>query len=507
MLITIRAPEAPAITFQIRAGARGPLVRLWRPDLEELGNHLGRTVHAVLYEARALYRQGLVQDRSYRDTAYWILERVRLLDAAQGPPRSAPWEFSSRTRRRLLHGRADERARSERGGSMLVVLTSGPGVYVRLRISAGRNGPVVSLLTPYELLPADARLQVRAVLRAHREAYRRGERQLWSYSTTAVWIRNYLRDLRVGAIPPAAWEFSRRTATEITSAQAMRVARLGGQVESCLTLPQPHQHPAYGRINGARSPLPFTFLRAANEGGDAQAFYGVELEVDARPHENAPNTSPIPGRVAPVFFCREDGSLTNGPGVELVSHPATEGWWRKERPFVEGVLRWLKDEGWASYDARTCGMHIHVARTAFDSAAHMYKFSRLLCREYDLVLTVSQRDPSALDRWAAPVTCTRTIRGKAGLPRGLPSETRYHAVNMTAKTAEVRIFRGTLRPESFYKNLQFVWAALAYSRFASLRHLNATNFLAFVAANREQYPELFDFLKDRGKIKEVAKCA
>jgi len=59
---------------------------------------------------------------------------------------------------------------------------------------------------------------------------------------------------------------------------------------------------------------------------------------------------------------------------------------------------------------------------------------------------------------------------------------------------EVRIFRGTLKPARFMKNLEYVKAIYEYCRDAGVSQLTPYNFKRFVENNKKQYSNLYGFL-------------
>jgi hypothetical protein len=239
------------------------------------------------------------------------------------------------------------------------------------------------------------------------------------------------------------------------------------------------------------------FRMGGGEGGEARAFFGIELEIDQRGHSL--DTSLVPDVAHPLFYCKHDGSLNNG--VELVSHPGTRKWWDEQRGNVEATLTRLSQMGWRSHEVRTCGMHIHISQAAFDGSMHVYRFLHLVYRYPELALLVSQRERARLNQWATLSYNKRpSLKRKADLPlKGREWERadnggHYDGVNGTGHTYELRIFNGTLNPKRFYKNLQYADAALTFTaEVMNLRHVTAARFVAWVMERSERYPDLAAF--------------
>jgi hypothetical protein len=253
------------------------------------------------------------------------------------------------------------------------------------------------------------------------------------------------------------------------------------------------------------------FKVGGGEDSTARAFFGVELEVDQRSNGNL-EPAAVPDVAHPLFYCKHDGSLNNG--VELVSHPGTRKWWEEQRGNIEAILLRLSQMGWRSHEVRTCGMHVHLSNTAFESSMHMYRFLHLVYRYPDLALLVSQRERARLNQWATlSYNKKPALKSKAELRlkgrewERADSGGHYDGVNKTSHTFELRIFNGTLNPKRFYKNLQYAWAALAFTADTlNLRHVNAARFVAWVNERAEQYPDLAAFFAEHaGHAALVAK--
>jgi hypothetical protein len=196
----------------------------------------------------------------------------------------------------------------------------------------------------------------------------------------------------------------------------------------------------------------------------------------------------LPGFV----YAKNDGSLDNG--FEIVSHPLSWQWLQENNGHWNTLLGRVLKGGFRSFETTTCGMHVHLSANAFVGSAHLYKFLRLFLEEQDMILTISGRSSlAALTRWAAFDDTNRGIIYKAKNKRNIGN--RYSAVNLQNRhTVEIRVFRGTLAPDGFWKNLEFVHAAFTFTRDTAIPKVNKANFLAFVVKNRKEYPHLYAFL-------------
>jgi hypothetical protein len=77
-------------------------------------------------------------------------------------------------------------------------------------------------------------------------------------------------------------------------------------------------------------------------------------------------------------------------------------------------------------------------------------------------------------------------------------EDRHEAINlMNKETVEFRIFKGTLKPQSFFKALEFCDALLHFCLLGnnSISYCKSVpNFIKYVEENRKDYPHLWAFI-------------
>lgn len=234
-------------------------------------------------------------------------------------------------------------------------------------------------------------------------------------------------------------------------------------------------------------PLPRYHRADGEEHTTTTLYFGIELEVER-------NGKEVPDLEDGYRYLKHDGSLANG--FEVVSHPATWQWLQQNKAAWEEVLD-LRKEGYRSYDTTTCGMHVHLSRKAF-SAFHLFKWLHFFYGNPQFILDISRRKPGSLARWASldgPHDSAELILKAKGDKR---SQNRYEAINLTnAKTVEIRIFRGTLAPQGFWRNVEFLQALYLYTAGISavrMKSLSVTGFRAFVALHAADYPAIHAWL-------------
>jgi hypothetical protein len=233
-------------------------------------------------------------------------------------------------------------------------------------------------------------------------------------------------------------------------------------------------------------------------------YLGVELEVESNEDDfNRAQDETL--NALPVNFAtlKEDGSLSEY-GYEIVSRPASyaeqiAGW----QPFFEAV-RNGKMGALTSWSNNTCGLHVHICRRAesfpLDASDTAWKLDQhaialLVCfvnlpRNRRFIQTIAGRDANSYTGFSP----------KRMRDAHVNTGHKYEAVNLQhSATLEFRIFKGTLRAQSFFKALEFVLALSEFckSTFNVRRALSVSTFVRYVNENHATYPHLDAFISNR----------
>lgn len=197
-------------------------------------------------------------------------------------------------------------------------------------------------------------------------------------------------------------------------------------------------------------PEPHFYLQNGEEEGTL--YMGVELEIEHPRHKEFARSLPD------EIYAKHDGSLGVG-GVELVSHPCTLQY---HYNLWKDILAKARHEGASSHNNYRCGLHVHLSRDYFNGNVDIFKFGMLFDKFWDNIVRFSRRVDGQISQWACrsnyelfdvEARHENSIRRKLQQKRG--SESRYTCVNLqNLSTIEVRIFRGTLREESFFAALE-----------------------------------------------------
>ena len=190
-------------------------------------------------------------------------------------------------------------------------------------------------------------------------------------------------------------------------------------------------------------------------------FLGIELEIERR------NSNSIKhGELADMikhehWYFKTDGSLTDG--FEIVTHPMTFNYLNSAKESILNSLRIISDNGYNSYNANTCGMHVHISKKAF-TTWQLYRFMKFFVENKEFIIGISQRKMDKLQKWAnIEDNSNSELIYKAKKKGG--NNARYVAINLqNYATIEVRIFRGTLNGQSFLKNIEFIYSLFMYTK-------------------------------------------
>lgn len=234
--------------------------------------------------------------------------------------------------------------------------------------------------------------------------------------------------------------------------------------------------------------------------GKGRRYFGVELEIDG-----AGESGRAAGIIMDVangnsqerLYCKHDGSLDDG--FELVTHPMTLDYHMKQMPWA-GILSQAVGMGYTSHKACTCGLHVHVNRDAFGKteAEQEAVIARILFfveNHWNELLRFSRRSQSQMEQWAARYG--RKDDPKAMMDHAKKSNLgRYTCVNLTNEsTIEFRMFRGTLKLNTFFATLQMVDRICEVALNLSDREMQELTWSMFAVGCTA--PELVQYLKER----------
>lgn len=240
--------------------------------------------------------------------------------------------------------------------------------------------------------------------------------------------------------------------------------------------------------------------------------FGIELEMEIRDNDLVGSSEYIMEMMGDFVYLKEDSSISSGGyrGFEMVSHPATLDYFTKNKNLWT-TLDYLKRVHTArSWDAKNCGLHIHISRKGFKSGAHTHRFLSLIYKNSDKMMKLGGRkstyakfnDVYMYDEFDRPYF---TLAHKVAHPSRSITE-RYSAVNtQNEHTLELRFFRGTMNPDGVLSAIQLAHATVEYTRNLTLSDvkmgaLSWEWFSDWIQANNGLYPELYSRMSRVDKL-------
>ena len=229
--------------------------------------------------------------------------------------------------------------------------------------------------------------------------------------------------------------------------------------------------------------------------GTATYHMGFELEVESDGNSIRDGAEVVSNALGERIYLKEDGSLSQG--FEIVTHPHSLNEYQQN--FDWSALRQLRRLGFRSWDTSTCGLHVHVSRTAFGFAHKRSEIVKVQAHELRFMKLIYDNDRQ-ISRLAGRTSSYATFEDKGRLvskvKHGNQENGRYSAINSeNSETLEVRVFRGSLKPERVLMALELVQCAVEYTRdlhvSASNKALSWMMFTGYVGANASTYPHLF----------------
>ena len=251
-------------------------------------------------------------------------------------------------------------------------------------------------------------------------------------------------------------------------------------------------------------------------------YFGVELETDDNDDAEALAQDIIDEIGGDKVCCKRDSSL-DCEGVEIVSQPmeldAHVSLW-------ERVALIVRKHNGRSHDAGTCGLHVHVSRSALRDGA-VYRMDRLLQRFATQFIRFSRRSLSSINRWCAIESGDELAKiADVNARKAAWSDKkrwcgRYVALNtVPTATVEFRLWRGSLNLETICASIQMsaalallgnsltdeqvetiTWDELVYSALYAVdrydRALKRGTYLEDIASGRHYAYELIQYLARR----------
>lgn len=235
--------------------------------------------------------------------------------------------------------------------------------------------------------------------------------------------------------------------------------------------------------------------------GSGNLFMGVELEIDkgGEVDENAEILLNIANLYKEHIYCKHDGSIYNG--FELVSHPMSLEYHTEEMNWMD-VFNNAVSMDYRSHQTSTCGLHIHVNRSAFGKDIDKQEdvISRIVYfveKHWDELMKFSRRTEETINRWASRYGISTTAKDTYKEAKDKQMG-RYVAVNLeNYNTIEFRIFKGTLCYKTFIATLQLIYEICRFAIQMSDKEMEKLSWSEFVVKIPSNKAELIEYLKTK----------
>jgi hypothetical protein len=224
--------------------------------------------------------------------------------------------------------------------------------------------------------------------------------------------------------------------------------------------------------------------------GKFSPFIGFELEIESKNGNKKDQAEDISDNLGEIIYLKTDSSLSNG--FEIVSHPMT----LQEHKKIDYRLAFdsLAKNGARSHDTATCGLHFHLDKSKM-SDTHKVRFGTFFALQKSKLEILARRYSSSYAKFKA-----KNLKDRKDY---LKNSDRYEAVNwQNDNTVEIRIFKGTLKFETFMASMELCQAIF---NFTQLRQAFCTlnenqlwgRFLKYVQKNESEYSFLIRYLETK----------
>ena len=229
-------------------------------------------------------------------------------------------------------------------------------------------------------------------------------------------------------------------------------------------------------------------------------YLGVELEVDKGGESEIVSDYITDKLGGENCYVMHDGSLSDG--LEITTFPCSLNY-HKSLCYKE-LFKDLVRKGYKSHNTTTCGLHVHVDRkylgkTNTEIDLTIAKILYLMEKHWDNVGIIARRKNSNYaNRYGEEYTNKDSSLfnvltvAKMDAMQGY----KYRALNLIHENSiEFRLFKGTLKYESFIATLEFVSNLVNIAKDTTIDNINSITFDEILNYKETEY--LLDYYKER----------
>lgn len=199
---------------------------------------------------------------------------------------------------------------------------------------------------------------------------------------------------------------------------------------------------------------------------EESTYLGLEIEVTSKKERNnilaISLVEKFPELFESRFYIKFDRSTGNG--FEIVSHPMTYGYIRKNIRFKE-LLDWLVKEVYEDGNGN-CGFHIHIDKRQYKERTNnkifLDKLVIFFYSNFDRIVKFSRRNRDQINEWCMPFSkedCWAIIKRTGEFDR-------HRVLNIRLRdTVEIRIFNGDINYPIVMKYIRFTSILISFLKF------------------------------------------
>lgn len=236
-------------------------------------------------------------------------------------------------------------------------------------------------------------------------------------------------------------------------------------------------------VDGYHNPsVALSMKKSSNDLENERLYIGVELEVtkDARGYLTRSN------HIDALFFIRKnykelglniESDSSIGDGFEIVTQPMTYKYIKENENKFKEILTYLSENGYYSHDKGKCGLHIHVSKDALGDTeeeiqqtiekimlfVETYRpkvetFSRRKHQQYSCynAYTIPYHKERCVDNFQDEYYKSGKLLYEINKNDCIGHSSVVNTSTSTGVTIEFRMFRGTLRYETFMATIEFI---------------------------------------------------
>ena len=213
-----------------------------------------------------------------------------------------------------------------------------------------------------------------------------------------------------------------------------------------------------------------------------------------------------------LMHCEHDGSIS---GFEIVSHPGTFRFWKENPDIIKNVCQ-LRHHGYTSHNGNRAGHHIHISSNAIEEE-QFFKMQLMMYNPAwkDFWYGISQRTESHANTYARMDMSISEIKARTKAVRGLVRDgnkqyllnsntsgyrnfNRMMAIIGAGRSIEFRLFRGTLLPERFFKNLEVVQSMWMFTKEHNFgKCMDLRWWIDYISNNTGEYENLDTYIREQ----------